>query len=536
MLLAVQLPFELDQPLIQLGPIAFTNAEIALLLVLADASLAAWQHGIRPPPQSWSILGTWFIVALFASALLAETLNGNALRATFRTLTGLALALAVPHLLTSRRQLKQLLLVLLAIGSFSFAIGWFEVELGRAFAILDRFREAPSTAGPFVRLTGSFDYVNQTTMFAEALLPIAIVAFVQQWRRRGWIAAIILFVSLAIVLSLSRAAWVTGIIILGIAFIWRRIAWREWAWTWLLMLVGFLLLFVLSAMRYPVFALRLQTESDTAWYVMEMDVPPQLTVPANEESEVRITIHNQSPRDFRSDTVVPINIGVRWLDGQTQLAEQRQALGRLVRASAESFIFELEAPPKAGDYQLQWDLVEENITWFSDKTTREFTTSVTVLPSSANNVTASPTFANPRPKPTPLPPDATRGTLWRVAFAMWRDQPLTGVGLDNFRLTYGERLGFTRWNKLLHTNNWYVETLVSVGLLGAIPFFGWQLLLLNDIRRVTLASADWMTWAIALSLCSFYLHGLLDYFLLFNSVGLLFWLLVGCWLVVREQT
>ena len=532
-LLAVQLPFELDQPLVQIGGIAFTNVEATLLLVLMAALIVVWQKDIRWPPKLWMILGVWFVIALIVSALLAQELNDNALRAAFRTLTGIALALATQQLISSRHQLQTVFAALLLGGGLALLLGWLEVESGRAFNVLAPFRAAPSTAGPFVRLTGAFDYVNQATMFAEALLPITVVALISRWYARWMIGALLLILFAAIVLSLSRAAWVTGATVLGVAFIWRRIAQREWSWVWLIALGGLASIFVISMLRYPVFTLRLTTETDTVWYEVDIDVPADLTVQANDETEVRLTVRNQSPRNFRSDTVVPINIGVRWLDGETQLGEQRQALGRLEANSAESYIFELEAPPKAGNFQLQWDLVEENIAWFSDKTTRHFITNVTVEPSPPKANTSS-TFSNPRPKPEPLPPDATRGTLWRVALEMWRDQPLTGVGLDNFRLLYGNNLGLTRWNNLLHTNNWYIETLVSLGLFGAIPFFAWQALLLNDIRRVTLARADLLAWATGLAIITFYIHGLLDYFLIFNSTGLQFWLLVGCWLVIRD--
>jgi O-antigen ligase len=94
-------------------------------------------------------------------------------------------------------------------------------------------------------------------------------------------------------------------------------------------------------------------------------------------------------------------------------------------------------------------------------------------------------------------------------------------------------MGWQAWNTSIHTNNWYVETAVSVGLLGTIPFFGWMALLSLDLfnhirsRRITL-------WQIALAcaLIAYAIHGLLDYFLLFNGTGLLFWILVGMWMVL----
>jgi len=34
-------------------------------------------------------------------------------------------------------------------------------------------------------------------------------------------------------------------------------------------------------------------------------------------------------------------------------------------------------------------------------------------------------------------------------------------------------------------------------------------------------------------LLAYLIHGMLDYFLLFNATGLLFWLLLGLWLALR---
>jgi O-antigen ligase len=110
-------------------------------------------------------------------------------------------------------------------------------------------------------------------------------------------------------------------------------------------------------------------------------------------------------------------------------------------------------------------------------------------------------------------------------------EPVLGIGLDNFRLRYGEVLGFNQWNESIHANNWYIETVVSVGLAGAVPFFLWLGLLVWEMA-VGIRERPAQLWlaAVAAGLLAYLFHGLLDYFLLFNSTGLLFWILVGLWL------
>jgi O-antigen ligase len=140
--------------------------------------------------------------------------------------------------------------------------------------------------------------------------------------------------------------------------------------------------------------------------------------------------------------------------------------------------------------------------------------------------------APPSVPPVVFIPD--RITLWRVGVQAFRMHPWTGIGLNNFRLIYGRFLGLQEWNATVHSNNLYLEILVSLGLAGALPFFAWLGALVGDIRR-TLARTgpDWLSLSLGTALLAYLAHGLLDYFLLFHATGLLFWLLVGLWIAFR---
>jgi O-antigen ligase len=120
--------------------------------------------------------------------------------------------------------------------------------------------------------------------------------------------------------------------------------------------------------------------------------------------------------------------------------------------------------------------------------------------------------------------------LWRLSVQLIGERPFLGIGLDNFRLAYGRLLNADSWNETIHTNNWYLEFLVGGGLLAALPFFAWLagegLLAWRVMRQ---PPVDPWLLAIFAGMLAFLIHGLLDFFLLFNSTGLLFWLLVGLW-------
>ena len=54
---------------------------------------------------------------------------------------------------------------------------------------------------------------------------------------------------------------------------------------------------------------------------------------------------------------------------------------------------------------------------------------------------------------------------------MWLNYPLLGLGPDNFRHVYGSYLGQAEFDDRITANNWYVEMLATVGLIGLIAGF-----------------------------------------------------------------
>jgi O-antigen ligase len=142
---------------------------------------------------------------------------------------------------------------------------------------------------------------------------------------------------------------------------------------------------------------------------------------------------------------------------------------------------------------------------------------------------------SPSETDTVEPSMVRREKLWRAAFDLVRARPLVGIGLDTFRLSYGPELGLRRWNKTEHSNSLYVESFVSLGIVGGLAFVGWLVVLVADIVRTLLRQVDVWQAAIATALVAYLVHGLLDYFLLFSATGLLFWLLCGLWLAARPR-
>lgn len=539
-LLALSLPYELDAPLFAVAGFSFTNVEVILWVTLG-LGVVAW--GVNRPkiPRHHLILLTLILLTFLVSALLAPTLQTNALKAALRSATGIFLALAVPAVVRTRRRAWWLVAAILVGSVLAFALGLVEVAVNTPFRWLLAFRPKISTTGPFARLTSTWDYANQAAMAAEVAVPLLVVSSQWSWvRRRRWLLltvyCLLPILLLAAIFTLSRAALITVAAVLLLGWMWEAWRGRRLAPRWSLTLAAFVALFGASALLAPSMQMRLGSESDQAWYQREVVAPDELTMEAGGTAAATVTITNLSTRNWRSDAVFPIRVGARWLgaDGTTVFKEQRWEIEGIFRPkTTRTLTLPLEAVQRDGTYFVQWDLVEQDIAWFSDLAGNRVLTEATVT-GAAPSAPANPSDPAPRTIIEPLPPDPTRRTLWALGYDLWRTSPLFGIGLDNFRLRYGDLLGLETFNERLTANNWYIETVVSLGIIGGAVFFGWVGVMLWAFARKT--GDDPLRLGLALAFIAFLIHGLLDYFLLFNATGLLFWLLVGLWLTTEHQT
>jgi O-antigen ligase len=188
-------------------------------------------------------------------------------------------------------------------------------------------------------------------------------------------------------------------------------------------------------------------------------------------------------------------------------------------------------------------MIHENVNWFDARGDIQTITRVAItgeddVGSEAGELSSPEAFTEPLVFDAPLP---GRRDLWTIAFKLIRDYPLTGIGLDNYRLTYSpfltdDPMPNTALDQTVHSNNWYLETLVSVGLLGAIPLLLWILLLTwSIIRTLRQSQITLLQVSAGAGLLIFFVHGLLDYFLLFNATATLFWMTAALWLVFNDD-
>src|SRR5262249_46185261 len=138
---------------------------------------------------------------------------------------------------------------------------------------------------------------------------------------------------------------------------------------------------------------------------------------------------------------------------------------------------QIVAPRSQGSYVIEWDAVQETVTWFSWAGTPVARTYLTVLGPTAD-VTHELQLPATSPPGTLAPPPPGRLTQWRIALRMARNRPLLGVGPDNFRWVYGDFAGLTTWDTGSHANSLYFEWLADTGLpaLAVYVWLCWQLL------------------------------------------------------------
>jgi len=549
-LLAFSLPFELDQPLMRLGPVALTNVELVLALTMALTALSLMRQprAITWPDRYWLWL-CLFCVGLISAAALAPAHQLNAFKAALRLMTGILLALTTLQIVQNRRDSYLVVAALLMGGLIAATIGLVETVVNVEFTWLSLFRTKVTKAGAFIRLTGPFDYANQAAMFIEATL-LLLVAFVWQANQQSWPrsrkTAILLGLILLLIvylqasfLTFSRASFVTLLLVslfLAILLIYRQSAPIRWQGLWWLGLaVAVVAGTGANTWLNNGFRLRLEAGTEEEWYRTRYEMPDQLEIAANETILVPVVIVNEGTLIWRSDDTPPILLGARWVDTATneEFGQARWRFpGPVLPGETVRMTLPVRAPNKPGSFELRWDVVQETVTWFGNKNGITATTQVAIGPA-LNGL--PPAAALPtQPAWNYSDPIPERQLLWRVAGQLWWERPWLGIGFDNFRLVYGDHLNLRSWNNTVHTNNWYLEMIVSLGLLGSVPFFIWLIWLNLDMLKHTRQAGNKM-WQIALAaaLFTFMVHGLLDFFLLFNTTGLLFWLLIGLW--VREK-
>ncbi len=579
--LIFMLPFELTQkPFFSSEALVLNNLKVLQYLVagLAALSLArpffAFMGGLLKgqTDRTSFFYRQRFALALFMALLVAALLSsglakeaamkGEGLKWTAQLLVGGLTSLGVALWLTgvSERKFNLLGLVLVLGGVIAGVVGFFEFIGGMEFAdsLSGWFKLKPTVAGPFLRLSGTFEYANIAAMYFELALPFAISGLLIElarpgarrwWAVAGWASAIIILIE-ALLLTLSRGAWLgLGLGLVAMAVVTRNryqpgISRRRW---WIgLGLTGLIGLIItgLTLALIPQVSLRLNSQSDQEWYRAVYQSAPPAVMTVCQELSLPVTVENQSPLTWIASGSQPYNLSYHWLYPSGQIAQFdgiRTPLATDVSpGGSQSVQATLRAPKQPGQYLLVWDMVQEEVSWFSLKSTNynQLAIQVNDLPpnekETACSLTPTETATQRRPVPKELPKvlnQPSRDELWKVALKMVAARPLLGVGPHSFRLSYGAYVSpqLADWDKRIFANNLTLEILADLGLVGGGLFFSLLVALGWPIVLALWRGQAVAPWQVALSgaLVAFFGHGLLDYILGSHAINILFWVLFG---------
>ena len=242
------------------------------------------------------------------------------------------------------------------------------------------------------------------------------------------------------------------------------------------------------------------------------------TMPWLSESEDVFLSYRWFAADERD--IVPVGI-----EGTRTRLDRSLAPGEQVELYAD-----IRAPAHRGQYVLIWDMVHGHMTWFSDKTGIGAPVLVAVGPAGerapleladlAGLAVLTDRIASLAWRPGRL-------ELWGLALSLFREQPLLGVGPDNFRWSYGRAAGRSSWDTRIFSNSLYLEILATTGLLGAAAFALLVASTLRGLYRVRGGDATLVAATVTASLVGFLVHGVFDYLLALTPIYLAFWILLG---------
>ena len=536
--LVASLPFEPIQPLVSLGFLDLNHLKLLLgaIGLVWVVQLAGNRH---VPKETWAAAA--FTGTALASALVAESFRGEALRFVGRLASGVFALLVVRHILSRNPSRLPALAWAVSLGAgLSALLGIGEVAPWPPLdPVLRLFKVAPTRVGGDLRLSASFQYATIAAVFFELAVPLALMLAATEaarWRRL-FACGIAIVCSVCVVLTLTRAGMLALAAALGLLLLLAlsRPRCRKLLLPTALAGASGAVVLGLVAIRLDSFSARFETENDWGWYAATYAAPPTLTLADDVPSNAEVTVRNSGQVTWTSDGPQRFALAYRWLSGDaaSQLEVPATLLDlpqNVAPGDALQLTAEVAAHLPPGDYRLAWGMLQQHVLWFHDRGDADAETLVHVTSTGdASSITS--VAEEPRSDASPALPPIPRAELWGAALRMFRDHPVFGVGPDNFRHVYGTYLGLPRWDDRVHANNLYLELLADLGALGFVAF---GLLVTPTVVGVTrgLRSAP-TTWGavwlatLGASLLAFFVHSTLDSFLEFTPVYLLFWLIIG---------
>jgi O-antigen ligase len=126
---------------------------------------------------------------------------------------------------------------------------------------------------------------------------------------------------------------------------------------------------------------------------------------------------------------------------------------------------------------------------------------------------------------------SSRLLMWKSGLQILRDYPLTGSGLNTFRIpAVRELYPVPNYDRIPHAHNEWVQIATDLGIPGFMVFAGWFLVLawmLWNVWRFGDAKAKAIALATACGIAAHLFYGLGDAIPVWDRFAFVFWWLVG---------
>ena len=527
LLVAAVSPFERALPGSFFG-FTVTTVEAAVVIAIVIAAIA-WLKD--PHELNWrtpiSVPLAALVACAFVAAVAAPEFQGNAIRVAARLAAAALLFIIVANIARDDRAARQIVAALLASASIVGVIAALELaQLPWVLNALTAFRPGFHVVGGQLRATSTLFYPTITSMFLEVAFALGLV-----WIGRSRVAFVALALTGAgVIATFTRSGLITIAISMliygGVLFVRRGgfgIDHRRLA-----LMAAILVALVLMSRSPQMLVARMSVEGSQDWYGASYDVPRELQLRPDSFNDVEIALTNEGRLSWQSTATPPFALSYHFLNAAEEVVifdGLRTPFARAIEpGETVKMKARVRAPVYPGDYILIWDVVQEHRTWLSLEGVFPGRSSVAV---------------EGTPVGAPLAPQGRmpagvmrmpRAVLWQAAFAIAKDRPLLGIGPDNFRRTYGRRLGLAAWDERVHANNSYIEVLVGMGIAGAAAMAwlginalraGASLLQRASDARLPIAAAS------CAAVVAIAVHALVDSFLTFTPTYTVFAIAAG---------
>jgi O-antigen ligase len=538
-LLALALPFETFAPLLRLPGMGLTSLELVTLPAVALLGAQALRRpgfgALARDHRVRFVVG--FVGLAFLAGFFAEQDRALGLKSALRWGVGgtLFIGARVAFVAANGRLWRHTIVALVAGGIVASLLALGGLAGVRPWPV-ELFGPGLSWFGPYARATGTSLTANALGHYLVILLPLALGLASERPR---WLVVVALF-SIVLALTLSRAAMVVAVVLAAFwPFVLRRgIGSSVGGATASLMVVVSMVAVVFA---YPPLRLRLGY-GDMPTFHVHYDVPARLAALAGSALEVPVRLSARSRDASPGEGVTALEYSYRRL-----VPSARRHRGAVVRfpvmndGDERRVAATVQAPTEPGVYIVIWEAQLMGDRAMSTMGTPPAISELRVHVHSPDEIDAdrqSPEYIaeqialDQRSRVSAMdayldPPG--RRELWRAALALVARHPLLGVGPDHFRLMSRMLVGPTH-DPRMSAHNILLELGADLGLpalaLFLILVFSVAIPLARGLatgrpleNREPLLALGGVVASLG--------HNIVDYFLGFTAMYVLFFLLLA---------